>query len=53
MNKNKNARSSLIKLYNPKKEGLGNYDVNYMNAYKKNEKRKAKSNYINNERHAA
>ena len=36
MNKNQNIRSRSIKLYNPDKEGLGNYDINYINAYKKN-----------------
>ena len=35
MNKNSNSRNRLIHLYNPKKEGLGAYDVHYINAYKK------------------
>tara|TARA_B100000945_G_C19979122_1_gene411253 strand:- start:257 stop:418 length:162 start_codon:yes stop_codon:yes gene_type:complete len=35
MNKNSNSRNGLIHLYNPKKEGLGAYDVHYINAYKK------------------
>ena len=34
-NKNK-SRNGLIHLYNPKVEGLGGYDINYINAYKKN-----------------
>ncbi len=42
MNKNSNSRNGLIHLYNPKKEGLGSYDANYINAYK-NKK------YLNNE----
>ena len=28
-------RKSSIHLYNPKEEGLGIYDIHYMNAYKK------------------
>ena len=35
MNKNSKSRNGFIHLYNPKKEGLGSYDVNYINAYKK------------------
>ena len=34
-NKNK-SRNGFIHLYNPKAEGLGGYDINYINAYKKN-----------------
>ena len=36
MNINSKSRSKFIHLYNPKEEGLGSYDVNYINAYKKN-----------------
>ena len=36
MNKNKNSRSGFIQLYNRKEEGLGAYDINYINANKKN-----------------
>ncbi len=32
----------FIHLYDPKKEGLGSYDVHYINAYKKDEKSKYK-----------
>ena len=35
MNKNSNSRNGQIHLYDPKKEGLGTYDVHYVNAYKK------------------
>ena len=35
MKMNKNSRNDFIHLYNPKKEGLGSYDVHYINAYKK------------------
>ena len=34
-NKNK-SRNGFIHLYNPKEEGLGGYDIHYINAYKKN-----------------
>ncbi len=34
MKKYKNQRNSCIHLYNPKEEGLGSYDINYMNACK-------------------
>ena len=36
MNKNLKSRNGSIHLYNPKKEGPGSYDANYINAYKKN-----------------
>ena len=35
MNKNSKSRNRSIHLYNPKKEGLGSYDVHYINGYKK------------------
>ena len=41
MNNNKKSRDSIIHLYNPKEEGLGTYDIHYINGYKK--KRKIKS----------
>tara|TARA_B100000700_G_C14945238_1_gene808850 strand:- start:629 stop:793 length:165 start_codon:yes stop_codon:yes gene_type:complete len=31
-------RKGYLHLYNPQKEGLGSYDVNYINAYRKNNK---------------
>ena len=33
-----NLRYKGIHLYNPKKEGLGTYDINYINAYKRYKK---------------
>ena len=36
MNKLPKSRKGFIHLYNPKEEGLGSYDVHYINAYKKN-----------------
>tara|TARA_B100000965_G_C18882544_1_gene452518 strand:+ start:317 stop:469 length:153 start_codon:yes stop_codon:yes gene_type:complete len=39
MDKKNRSRNGFIHLYNPKKEGLGSYDVHYINAYKKNNKK--------------
>ena len=39
-----NPRRGFIHLYNPKEEGLGNYDINYINANKKIKKPKNKQN---------
>tara|TARA_Y100001968_G_C19201620_1_gene640261 strand:+ start:412 stop:567 length:156 start_codon:yes stop_codon:yes gene_type:complete len=40
INTKQNHRNGSIHLYNPKKEGLGNYDINYINANKKSKKHK-------------
>ena len=53
MNKNSKTRSGFIHLYNPKKEGLGSYDVHYINAYKKNKELKTNLNKSDRERYAA
>ena len=53
MNKNINSRNGSSHLYNPKKEGLGSYDLNYINAYRKNKNFKNKLNKKNKERYAA
>ena len=53
MNKNLKPRKRCIHLYNPKKEGLGFYDIHYMNAYKKDIIEKFKHNKKNKERYAA
>tara|TARA_B100000945_G_scaffold236902_1_gene192960 strand:+ start:1144 stop:1305 length:162 start_codon:yes stop_codon:yes gene_type:complete len=53
MNKNSKSRNGFIHLYNPKEEGLGSYDVNYINAYKKDKSLKNNLNKIDNERYAA
>ena len=53
MNKESKSRSGFIHLYNPKKEGLGSYDVHYINAYRKNKVLKEKSSGENRVRHAA
>ena len=36
MNNKKKSRNGFIHLYNPQAEGLGGYDIHYINAYKKN-----------------
>ena len=53
MNKNSNSRNGLIHLYNPKKEGLGQYDVNYMNANIKRKNLKSQLSKKKKERYAA
>ncbi|WP_187152614.1 hypothetical protein [Prochlorococcus marinus] len=54
MNKNLNSRNGFIHLYNPKKEGLGSYDVHYINAYKNiNNKNKNQIEGKDTERYAA
>ena len=51
-NKSK-TRNGFIHLYNPKKEGLGPYDVNYINAYRKDKIVQNKLNKKTNQRFAA
>tara|TARA_Y100001968_G_scaffold1685_1_gene1449 strand:+ start:5868 stop:6038 length:171 start_codon:yes stop_codon:yes gene_type:complete len=46
INKNLKTRNGSIHLYNPKKEGLGSYDIHYMNAYSKNNRQ---SNHLKTE----
>ena len=53
MNKNSNSRNGFIHLYNPKKEGLGPYDLHYVNAYKKNGKKRIQKKSTDKERSAA
>ncbi len=53
MKKNSKSRTGFIHLYNPKKEGLGSYDVNYINAYKKNKNLKNNFTKSDSERYAA
>ena len=53
MNKHLNTRNGFIHLYNPREEGLGSYDVHYINAYKKNKKRVKQGGKTNDERYAA
>ena len=53
MNINSKSRSRFIHLYNPKEEGLGSYDVHYINAYKKNIRLKNKIIKNDEERYAA
>ena len=53
VNKFQNSRNRLIHLYNPKEEGLGSYDINYINAYKKKKFIKRGFHKNNNPRYAA
>ena len=53
MKKNSRSRSGFIHLYNPKKEGLGSYDVHYINAYKKDNNLKDNIKNSDRERYAA
>ena len=53
MNKNSNSRNGFIHLYNPKEEGLGSYDVHYINAYRKVKSQKNIKNKRDKERYAA
>tara|TARA_B100001029_G_C14645654_1_gene226584 strand:+ start:51 stop:212 length:162 start_codon:yes stop_codon:yes gene_type:complete len=50
---NQKSRNGSIKLYNPKKEGLGAYDIHYINAYRKNKIIKNQAVKKTNERKAA
>tara|TARA_Y100001968_G_C19325238_1_gene701350 strand:- start:71 stop:226 length:156 start_codon:yes stop_codon:yes gene_type:complete len=38
------TKNGFIHLYNPKREGLGAYDVHYINAYKKKKGMKSNKN---------
>ncbi len=42
MNNNSKSRNGYIHLYNPKEEGIGKYDANYINAYRKSKRLKEK-----------
>ena len=53
MNKNSKSRNGFIHLYNPKNEGLGSYDVHYINAYKKDKNQKNNFKKSDRERYAA
>ena len=53
MNNNSKSRNGFIHLYNPKEEGLGSYDVHYINAYKKDKSLKNKLLKSHGERYAA
>ena len=47
------SRNGLIHLYNPKKEGLGSYDVHYINAHKKDKKHQSSNQEKRKERYVA
>ena len=53
MNKNSKYKNGSIHLYNPKEEGLGTYDIHYINAYKKTKILEAIKNSKKIKRYAA
>ena len=53
MYKNPLNRNGSIHLYDPKKEGLGPYDVHYINAHRKEIKIKNSEEGNSNQRYAA
>ena len=53
MKKNSKSRNGFIHLYNPKEEGLGSYDVHYINAYKNDKRYKNELSRKDQERYAA
>ena len=53
MNNNLKSKNGFIHLYNPKNEGLGSYDVHYINAYKKDKGLKNNLTKNNKDRYAA
>ena len=53
MYKNLNSRKELIHLYNPKKEGLGGYDIHYINARRKYRRDNSKTKQEHNQRIAS
>tara|TARA_B100000965_G_scaffold387129_1_gene390138 strand:- start:463 stop:624 length:162 start_codon:yes stop_codon:yes gene_type:complete len=53
MNKNFKSKNRYVHLYNPKEEGLGLYDVHYINAYKKVKDYETQLSKKDEERYAA
>ena len=53
MNKTLKTHRGFIHLYNPQKEGLGTYDINYINAYKRKRRIKEPLSKTNKERYVA
>ncbi len=53
MNKKYNSRNGLRNLYNPKEEGIGAYDLHYINGYKNRYKDKNVKNQTKQQRKAA
>ena len=53
MNKKPKSRNGFIHLYNQEKEGLGKYDIHYINACKKTNPLDKPNKYTNIMRHAA
>tara|TARA_B100001250_G_C19519262_1_gene665242 strand:- start:173 stop:334 length:162 start_codon:yes stop_codon:yes gene_type:complete len=53
MNKNKRNQTGPIQLYNPKSEGIGAYDIHYINAYRKDRRKNSINNKPKTKRVAA
>ena len=53
MNKQRTLRTTSIHLYNPKVEGLGTYDIHYINASKKQKGEKASTKATKDMRYVA
>ena len=53
MKKNLNSKNGYIHLYNPQKEGLGAYDIHYINAREKQDSIKRSIKQKGSERLAA
>ena len=50
---NRNEFIRFIHLYNPKKEGLGAYDIHYINAQRNNKRSRLQKEKQKEERYAA
>tara|TARA_B100000965_G_scaffold280634_1_gene238500 strand:- start:238 stop:399 length:162 start_codon:yes stop_codon:yes gene_type:complete len=53
MRHNRKNQTKFKHLYNPKEEGLGRYDIHYINAYRKSENLKAFKKAATIKRYAA
>ena len=53
LNKKYGKRVITINLYNPKEEGVGKYDVHYINAYNRIKGKDRKDELNQNQRYAA
>ena len=53
MNKYPKSRNGYNHLYNQEEEGLGKYDIHYINAYKRSDALNKSHKYINMLRYAA
>ena len=53
MNNKQNSRKGFTRMYNPKQEGIGAYDMHYINAYKKRKRLETLPKSNTSERQAA